>query len=63
MKPTLFKGAFGAPDDAENIVFDQSTDASGIPQIKAATLAKLVERATHESYPGTSCCLRLKQFL
>src|SRR3989338_8768094 len=43
---------FGEPDDDMNIIFTPATVNTPRPEVKAATLVKLVERLTYEKYPS-----------
>ena len=50
MEFTIPTGPFSSPDSEENIKFEEQL-IDGLPVVKAATLEKLVERVTYQSYP------------
>ena len=53
--------SFHQKDTAENIVFADDM-INGIPQVKAGTLEKLVQRLTHEEYLGSCIQFRVQFF-
>jgi len=46
---------FGEKDSDDNIVFAKE-GAENVSAVKGGTIAKLIERLTHDKYPGIQKC-------